>query len=321
MLRSFLFLLMCALLFSCNYPDEGSLGGWAFITFPIQKDKFKLAVDSFRNAHPENEIPERWQYDSEYWKGDSAIGIREGEVLYLKKDHEEMYFFSYIPIDDNHNETSTTIALRSVFRNGTWYRKAVLDPTEQRSISMRFYQNIIAELELITNVKSISENEAYEQPENDHKDSGNKSYFALTVVSNNNRGIKKELSIKEKADSVAAILMYGKFDVSTVHELEKICAKSKSEDLTMQFFTTTVEELFYNHMASFTNYYMANPGSCLRGKLKQSMEEYMSVYAPKDRMKKHVEKENRVLKRAERENFSPKQLAYLHTLFNSISLQ
>jgi hypothetical protein len=313
MVRTILFLLISVLLFSCNYPGEGSLGGWALITFPIQKDRFKLAVDSLRNAHPENKIPERWQYDSEYWKRDTA-GSMEGEVLYLKKDLEEMYFFSYIPMENDQRKQLTTIALRSVFRNGTWYRKAELDTTVQKRISKRFYDEIIAKLELTTNTKSKSENEKYEQ--NDHEDSRNKSDFDLIVNSDNINEGKKEISIKGKADSIAAILMRGKFDVSRVQELEKICANS--EDITMQSFTTTVEELFYSHMASFTDYYMANQNSCLKGKLKQSMEEYMSVYAPKERMKKHAEKEKRILKKAGQEHFSPKQLAYLHTLISNI---
>ncbi|ETZ21913.1 hypothetical protein [Pedobacter sp. V48] len=316
MFRSFLLLLIPVLLFSCNYPGEGSLGGWASITFPIEKDKFKLAVESFRNANPENEIPERWQYDSEHWTRDVA-GIKEGEVLYDKKDQEQMFFFSYIPTD-NQNKTTTTIALRSVFRNGTWHRKKVLDTAEQKRISKQFYEKVVAKLELITNTKSRSEKEKYEQPDNDHEDVGNNSDFVLTVATDKNIEEKKELNIKEKSDSIGAILKHGKFDVSTVNALERICPNS--EDIAMQSFTTTVEDLFYTHMASFTNYYIANPNSCLKAKLKQSMEEYMAAYEAKDRMTKHIEKEKRILKKAEREHFSPKQLTFLHTLLNSINL-
>lgn len=317
MLKSFFLLLISVVLFSCNYPGEGSLGGWSYITFPVQKDKFKVAIDSFRNANPENEIPEKWQYDSQYWKRNSA-GIIESELLYVKKEPEEMYFISYIPNDDDKNGKSTTIiALRSVFRNGTWHRKSKLDTTEQKRISKRFYQEIIAPLELITNTRSIAENEKYEQPANTSP--GNKSTFELIIESDKDTGKKKQLNIKEKTDSIAATLLHGKFNISAVHLLEKICAKSN--DSIMESFSTTVEELFYSHMVDFTNYYMANPGSCLEGKLKLSMEEYMSVYEPKDRKKKHTEKENRILKKAKREHFSSKQLDYLHTLFNSINLQ
>lgn len=318
MLKFLLYLLMSVLLFSCNYPGKGSLGGWASITFPVPKDKLKLAIDSLRNTNPENEIPEKWRYDSEYWERDAG-GVKEPEVLYIKKQPEEMYFFSYIPMEDNQSKTSTTIALRSVFRNGTWHRKAVLDTTEQRRISRRFYEEIIAKLELITNTKSRSENEEYEQPEIDHGDSGNKSDFVLVIDSNKKNRTKKELSIKEKADSIAFKLIHGEFETSSVLELEKVCASSG--DLKMQFFTTTVEELFYSHMANFTNYYMTNPGSCLKEKLKQSMEEYMAAYERKDRKRKQVEKEKRILKKAERENFSPNQIIFLYALFKSINLQ
>jgi|GEM_PF-6600440 len=316
MLKSFLLLLVSVLLFSCNYPGKGSLGGWTSITFPVQKDKFKLAVDSLRNANPQNEIPEKWQYDSEYWKRDAG-GLKESEVLYIKKDPEEMYFFSYIPNDNDQNEKSTTIALRSVFRNGTWYRKVDLDTTQQKRISKRFNEDIIAELELITNTKSTSETEIYEQPEK--ADAHKKSDIILMIDSDKNIGIKRQLNSDEKSDSIATALIHGKFDISNIKTLEKICAKS--EDLSMQSFPTTVEELFYSHMASFTDYYLANPGSCLKGKLKQSMEEYMAAYEPKDRMKKNAEKENRILKKAEREHFSQKQLNYLHELFSSINLK
>lgn len=319
MFRSILLILISVLSFSCNSPGKGSLGGWSYITFPIQKDKFKVAVDSLRNKHPENVIPERWQYDSDYWAKDTAHPL-EGEVLYLKNDPEEMYFFSYIPIDDDQHKPSTTIALRSVFKNGRWYRDVELDTVEQKNISKRFHKEIIAELEAITNTRSRSEDEIYEEPEHAHEHSGNRSDYVL-VDRTKNIEVKKVLSIREKSDSVAETLMHGKFDLSTVQVLEEICGKTKKEDFTMQFFSTTVEELFYRHMASFTNYYMANPGSCLRAKLKESMEEYMAAYAPKDRMKKHLEKEKRILKKAELEHFSPRQMAYLHTLFNSISLQ
>ena len=139
------------------------------------------------------------------------------------------------------------------------------------------------------------------------------------IDSYKNIGIKRQLNSKEKSDSIATALIQGKFDISNIQTLEKICAKS--EDLSMQSFPTTVEELFYSHMASFTDYYIANPGSCLKGKLKQSMEEYMAAYEPKDRMKKNAEKENRILKKAEREHFSQKQLNYLHELFSSINLK
>ncbi|MBB5637066.1 hypothetical protein HDE68_002979 [Pedobacter cryoconitis] len=37
MLKSFLLLLIPVLLFSCNYPGEGSLGGLASITIPVQQ--------------------------------------------------------------------------------------------------------------------------------------------------------------------------------------------------------------------------------------------------------------------------------------------
>lgn len=217
-------------------------------------------------------------------------------------------------MEEDQSKKSTMIALRSVFRDGTWYRKANLDTTVQKRVSKRFYEEIITKLELITNTKSKSENETYEQ--NDHEDLRNKSDFDLIVNLGENTEGKKELSIKGKADSIAAILMHGKFDVSSVHELEKICAHS--DDLTMQSFTAIVEELFYSHMARFTDYYLANPKSCLNGKLKQSMEEYMSVYTPIERMKKHAEKEKRILKKAEQQHLTPKQLAYLHTLLNSI---
>lgn len=316
MLKFFLLLLIPALLFSCNYPGEGSLGGWAFITFPVQKDKLKLAIDSLRNANPENEIPEKWQYDSEYWKRDAG-GLNESEVLYLKTKPEVMFFLSYIPNGNEQNKKSTTIALRSVFRNGSWYRKTDLDTTQQKTISKRFYEEIIAKLELITNTRSASENEIYEQK--DKEGAHYESDFDLMIDSDKNIGIKGQLSIKEKSDSIATVLIHGKFDISAIYTLEQICAKS--EDLTMQFFPTTVEELFYSHMASFTDYYIANPGSCLKEKLKQSMEEYMSAYATKDRIKKNAEKENRILKKAEREHFSQKQLTFLHTLFSSINLK
>lgn len=318
MLKLLLYLLMSVCFFSCNYPGKGSLGGWASITFPVPKDKLKLAIDSLRNTNPENEIPERWRYDSEYWERDSG-GIKEPEVLYIKKQPEEMYYFSYIPMEDNQSNTSTTVALRSVFRNGTWYRKAVLDTTEQRRISRRFYEEIIAKLELITNTKSRSENEEYEQSKIVHGDSDTKSDFILTIDSNKNIRTKTELSIKEKADSIASKLIQGKFEISSVHELEKVCASSGG--LTMQSFTTTVEELFYSNMASFINYYIANPSSCLKEKLKQSMEVYMAAYEPKDRRRKNIEKENRILKKAERENLSPNQFSFLYALFKSINLQ
>jgi hypothetical protein len=315
MFRPVFLLLIGVLLFSCNYPGKGSLGGWALITFPVQKDTFKLAVDSLRNANPENEIPEKWQYDSEYWKRNPG-GITESEVLYIKKGQEEMYFFSYIP-RENQNVISTTIALRSVYRNGTWYRKLDIDTMEQKKVSMRFYKEIIAKLELITKTRSRSEKEDYENP--DDENSSHKPAFFSENVSEKSVYPKKELSLKEKSDGIALKLMNGKFDISAVLLLEKICAQP--QDLTMQFFTTTVEELFYSHMASFINYYIANPGSCMEGKLKQSMEEYMSAYEPKNRMQKHIEKQGRIFKKAKRENLSPKQLAYLQTLFDSINLK
>lgn len=315
MFKSFLFLLITALLFSCNYPGKGSLGSWALITFPVKKDKFKLAVDSLRNANPENEIPERLQYDAEYWKK-SPGGIKESEVLYVKKEKEEMYFFSYIP-NDNQNISTTTIALRSIFRNGTWFRKADLDTIEQKKTSSRFYEEIVAKLELITKTRSRSENENYENFDNEDKP--NQSNLVLKVNLDKSIHAKTGSSIKEKSDSIANKVINGKFDISSVLLLEKICAKS--ENLTMQSFSAIVEELFYSHTASFANYYMENPGSCMEGKLKQSMEEYMAAYKPDERIKKFAEKKFRILKKAKRENFSLKELSYLYKLFDSINLK
>ncbi|KIO75084.1 hypothetical protein TH53_22850 [Pedobacter lusitanus] len=319
MFKNLFFLLIFMCLFSCNYPGKGSLGGWSYFTFPIQKNKFKLAVDSFRKAHPENVIPEKWQYDSDYWQ--KGTGALEGDVLYLNKGREEMYFFSYMPRVEDQNGVSTRIALRSVFKNGKWSRKVELDEVEQKIISKRFHEEIISELESITKTKSKSEHEIYEQSENDYEHSGKRSNLVLVIDSTKYSAVKKVLSLREKSDSAATVLMNGKFDVPAVLKLEEICAKVKTDDFTMQSFTTTVEDLFYSHMASFTNYYMANPNSCLRGKLKLSMEEYMSAYAPKDRMKKHLEKNKRILKKAELENFSPKQISFLHALFDNIKLR
>lgn len=320
MFKKVFILLISLFVFSCNYPGEGSLGGWSYVIIPMQKAEFNLALDSFRKAHPENVIPEKWQYDSDYWQKDAYPAL-EGEVLYLKKGREEMFFFSYIPIAENQKVASTTIALRSVFKNGTWYRKAELDSGEQKRLSKRFHEEILAELESITNTKFRSEVEIYKQSENDHKDSGKKSSFALVIDSTKYPDVKKTLSLREKSDSVAAVLKHGKFDVTNVLALEEICTKIITDDFTMQTFSTIVEDLFYSQMACFTNYYIANPNSCLRGKLKLSMEEYMSAYAPNDRWNKHLEKKKRILKKAELENFSPKQIGFLQELFDSINLQ
>lgn len=320
MLKKVFFLLISILYFSCNYPEEGSLGGWSYVIIPMQKDKFKLALDSFRKAHPEDVIPEKWQYDSDYWQKDAHLAL-EGDVLYLKKGPQEMFFFSYIPTAEDQSGFSTTIALRSVFKNGTWYRKAELDTAEQKRLSKRFHEEILAELESITKTKFRSEIEIYEHPESDQKHLGKRSNSAVVIDSSKYPDVKKVLSLREKSDSVAAVLVHGKFDVVTVHILEEICGKLKADDFTMQTFTTTVEDLFYSHMASFTSYYIANPNSCLRGKLKLSMEEYMSAYAPKDRLNKNLEKKKRILKKAELENFSPKQIGFLTALFESINLR
>lgn len=317
MFKNLFFLLIFIVIFSCNYPGDGALGGWSYVVFPMQKEKFKLAVDSFRKAHPENVIPEKWQYDSEYWQKDASAPL-EGEVLYLKKGGEEMYFFSFIPIGEDRG--STTIALRSVFKNGNWYRRVNFDKAEQKRISKRFYEQILVELESITNTKSKAEPETYEDTENDYQHSSKRSNFVLTIDSTGFPDENKVLSLREQSDSVAEILTNGKFDVAIVLELEEICGKAKTDDFTMQSFTTTVEDLFYYHMASFTNYYLANPNSCLRGKLKQSMEEYMSVYSPKERIKKHLEKKKRILNKAKLENFSPRQIGFISTLFDTINL-
>jgi len=127
--------------------------------------------------------------------------------------------------------------------------------------------------------------------------------------------------LRERSDSVAAVLAHGQFDLATVSALEAICAEAKTDDINMQSFTTTIEDLFYSHLASFTTYYIANPNSCLREKLKPSMEEYMSAYPPKDRSIKNFEKRERVLKKAKIENPSRKKIGFLRALFDSVTLQ
>lgn len=179
------------------------------------------------------------------------------------------------PIAEDQKGASTTIALRSVFKNGTWYRKAKLDTAEQKRLSKRFDEEILAELESITNTKSRSELEIYEQPENDHKHSGKRSNFVLVIDSTKYPDVKKVLNLREKSDSVAAVLTHGKFDFATVLVLEEICGKVKTDDFTMQTFTTTAEDLFYSHMASFTNYYITRSNSSLGMKAKTK---YGGVY-------------------------------------------
>ena len=318
MYRSYSYLLVVICLISCNYPGAGALGGWARIQFPVQKSKLKFGIDSLRKASWENEIPERFQYDSEYWIRDSPY--LEGEVLYCK-DLDEMYFFSYLPNVEGQRDSSITIALRSVFRNGHWHRKDDFSIAEQKEVLWQFTGHIITPLEQLIGVKSRAEADTYELADLNNENSKIKSNVGLTVIAEGNVDIKRGLSLKEKADSAALTLLKGKFDLSTVHVLEQICADAKPEDLTMQFFTTTVEELFYSHMASFTDYYIVNPGSCLKAKLKQSMEEYMSAYPVEKRPIKNMEKEHRILTKARREHFRPKQLVFLQTLFRSVNLK
>jgi hypothetical protein len=317
--KKVLLLLISTLILSCNYPGKGSLGGWAFVVIPIHKSKFKLAVDSFRKAHPENVIPEKWQYDSDYWQKDGHDYL-EGEVLYLNKGREEMFFFSYIPINEDREGASTTIALRSVFTNGAWHRKLDLDTEEQKRLSRRFRKEILAELESITNTEFRLETEKFEQPVDDDKNSGKTSDFELVIDTSKYSGVKKVLSLREKSDSIASVITHGKFNVANILVLEDLCEKVKTNDFTMQTFTTTVEDLFYGHMASFTDYYIAYPNSCLSAKLKLSMAEYMSAYAPEDRLHKNLDNKKRILEKAKRENMSLQQIGYLNELFDSINL-
>ncbi|WP_375448650.1 hypothetical protein [uncultured Fibrella sp.] len=144
---------------ACDTFDAGTLGAFQQWCFPVSQSKMAQGLTNLLVKNPSYKIPEKWKYlDNWSERGYESL---EGQIIYFKKQPEEMYYISYFSmypqsIGNDTDSNITKLAIRSVNNGGIkWYGidDLVKDSSEVNRINKRFYVEIILKLEKQMNVE------------------------------------------------------------------------------------------------------------------------------------------------------------------------
>lgn len=152
-----LIVLFSLFLFSCQYIGAGSLGAWKIKVFPVTNKQMASSIDSLYNEYPQYKIPEKWRYESDYWKRD---GFQLSKIMffYFESGPEEMYFVSFLEPGAVKNREYVRLAIRSIYNEKMgWKEIKKYNDEEKVRIEQRFENEIIPKLEKLTNTKSSNE--------------------------------------------------------------------------------------------------------------------------------------------------------------------
>ncbi len=129
----------------------GTLGGFEIITFPVSKNKVNSAIDSLYKNFPEYKIPEKWKELND-WQ-DRGYGFLDSRIFYFKSTPEEMYYVSFIDMEDDSTkqdvQLQTSLSIRAVSKGEKkWWLHKELNAKEQKRIENRFKKEIISKLKV-----------------------------------------------------------------------------------------------------------------------------------------------------------------------------
>ena len=131
----------------------GTLGGFDFRRFPVDKYKLELAVDSLFTLDSTLKMPNNWKRLDD-WE-ERGYDFLDTRIFFFKKSPVEMYYVSFIGdsslwAKSDHSE----IAIRAIGTGAGWTLEENISENERERIENRFDKNIIKRLEVLLNVKA-----------------------------------------------------------------------------------------------------------------------------------------------------------------------
>jgi hypothetical protein len=153
-----LLLTLVTFLCSCQYIGAGSLGAWRITGFPITDKELLMSVKELFKEYPQYRIPEKWKYETEYWKNE-GFDTTKTMVFYFNNNPEEMYFVTLAEPGIVKNPEFARIAIAAIYNDQEkdWKEIKKYNDQEKLRTEQRFQNEIISKLENLTKTKTFDE--------------------------------------------------------------------------------------------------------------------------------------------------------------------
>ena len=149
---------------SCNYPGNGSLGGWDIIVFPMEEKAMDSTLTLFYQKYPQFNVPSEKNYIVNYWK-EGGYGFLKGMFFYFEESSTlRAYYVTYIDAGFMVEKPEyARISLRAVYNEDEdrWSTFDDFKKIEQDHIRENFNKDIILRIEKLSKQRSYIQPKDY----------------------------------------------------------------------------------------------------------------------------------------------------------------